>query len=140
MRPYEALQRLDVVAALQQLLLKLGEPALPLQWYAASFGSYTTHEQAVYLVGQVPCHTTSAGADARVCSLSRLTQSSPNLVGFAQDEQIDAVMLSAQFCVELILEPTERRVTLPRDRDRSRLVLARMGLDVVFQRVIVDIV
>jgi hypothetical protein len=68
------------------------------------------------------------------------TYPSCDLVGFAVDEQIHTVMLPAQLRVEIILEFTQRGVGMPWNCYGCGLVPGCVRFDVVFQRVVVDVV
>ena len=71
---------------------------------------------------------------------TKRTQSPCELVGLARDEQADAVVLAAQLRVEVILELGQRRVRAARDGDGGGLVLGGVRLDVVLERVVVDVI
>lgn len=49
-------------------------------------------------------------------------------------------MLTAELGVEFILEETKCRVLVTRNRNRCSLVLGGVYLDVVLQRVVVDVI
>ena len=68
------------------------------------------------------------------------TQSAGNLVGLAGDKHADAGMLAAQLGVKVILELLEGRVRAARDGDGGGLVLGGVRLDVMFERVVVDVI
>jgi hypothetical protein len=68
------------------------------------------------------------------------TQPPRDLIGLARDEQIDPIMLLTQLRVEIILESAQRRVLAPWDCNCCGLVLGGVDLDVVFQRIVVNVI
>ena len=62
------------------------------------------------------------------------------LVALAGDEEADAIVLPAELEVEGFLELAERGVLVARDGDGGGLVLGGLGLDLVLEGIIVDVV
>ena len=78
--------------------------------------------------------------DKTVSLADQHTQPTGDLVCFARDEEIDPIMLAAEFLVEFILEEAESNILMAGDGNGCRLVFGCMHLDVVFQRVVVDVI
>lgn len=68
------------------------------------------------------------------------TQPSVYLIGLGCDKEASAVMLGAEFVVELVFDFGEVRVGLAGDDDRLALVLGSVYFDEVLERVVVDVI
>jgi hypothetical protein len=69
-----------------------------------------------------------------------MCEATVNLVGFGGDEEVDAIMLVAEFPIETFLEATECRFLVAGDRNCRGLVAGGMDLDLVLERIVVEII
>lgn len=73
--------------------------------------------------------------------VGQVLKAARKLVGLASDEEADSVVLAAQFGIEVVLELAQLGILVTGDcNGPDALPFSRVGLDVVLQAVIVDIV
>lgn len=68
------------------------------------------------------------------------TKSSRNLVRLARDEEIYPVVLPAEFQIEAVLKLAQGCILVTGDGEGGGLIPGRVRLDLVFQRVVVEVV
>lgn len=112
---------MDVVADLQKVALMAGEAAvLAKSLRGRRFG---------WLLAYPSLDGTGEMCEATI-----------DFVRLGRDEEVYSVMLMAEFGVEAVLEATERCLLVARDGDRGSLVASRVRLDLVLERVIVEVI
>ena len=68
------------------------------------------------------------------------TEAPRNLVGLARDKQVHTVVLAAQLEVEAVLKLVQSCVLAARNGDGGGLVASRVGLYLVLEGVVVEVV
>jgi hypothetical protein len=63
-----------------------------------------------------------------------------DLVSFRGDEEVDSFVLLAKLLVEAVLEATKGRLLVARDCDGRGLVPACVNLDLMLERVVVEVI
>lgn len=69
-----------------------------------------------------------------------MCEAAVDLVGFGGDEEVDTSVLVAEFPIEAFLEATEGRFLVTRDGDGCGLIAGGMDLDLVLERVVVEVI
>lgn len=87
-----------------------------------------------------PVPAGGAPQDQGIYQTREVREPSRDLVGLTGDEQVDSVVLLVQLVVEVVLEAVEGLIGLARYGDGARLALSRVQLDLVLQRVVIDVV
>lgn len=116
----EPLQVPDIVATFNRLLLKFCKP-LP------------------SLVRETGLAGTTA-QDEGIANSREMCQPSRDLIGLAGNEKVDAGVLQVQLVVEVVLEAFQSMIGLAWNDHGPRLTLGRVQLDLLLERVVVDVV
>lgn len=64
---------------------------------------------------------------------ARLTQTPRDLIRLADDEQVDAVVLTAELAVQVFFKLLQRRVLLSRNCNGRRLITGGVDFDLVLE-------
>jgi hypothetical protein len=69
-----------------------------------------------------------------------MREAAVDLVGLGGDEEVDAIVLVAEFPIETFLEATECRFLVAGDGNCRGLVAGGMDLDLVLERIVVKVI
>lgn len=117
----EAREGVDVIGAPHELAVVLGEAPLLLEELARRGVLRPLAQPAV---------------DAAL----EVAEPPRDLVGLAADEEVDSLMLADELQVQPVLELAERYILVAGDGDGRGLVLGGVCLDLVLERVVVEVI